>query len=93
MAIRIALGGAPTAVIALVLRRVALLVGVGLLAGTGISAWAEKFVGGLLYGLPPRDPTTVVGAVVLLAVTGALAVWFPARKATRTDPLEALRES
>ena len=93
MAIRIALGGAPTAVTALVLRRVALLVGVGLLAGTAIGASAEKFVGGLLYGLPPRDPTTFVGAAVLLAVTGTLAVWFPARRASRTNPLDVLGES
>ncbi len=79
--------------IALVLVRVSLLVGVGIIAGTGISIWASKFVGGLIYGLPPREPKTLVGAVVLLCVIGALAGWFPARHAARTDPVAALRQS
>src|SRR6266508_3777798 len=47
---------APTGVIVLVLVRVSLLVGVGIVAGTGISIWASKFVGSLIYGLQPREP-------------------------------------
>jgi putative ABC transport system permease protein len=92
IAIRMALGASPRGVIALVLVRVSLLVGVGIVAGTGISIWAAKFVGGLIYGLPPREPMTLVGAAVLLCVTGALAGWFPARHAARTDPVAALRQ-
>ena len=93
IAIRMALGAAPGAVVATVLGRISLLVGVGIVAGTGISFWAAKFLDSLVYGLPPREPTTLVGAAVLLCVIGGLAVWLPARKATRMDPLEVLRES
>jgi ABC-type antimicrobial peptide transport system permease subunit len=50
-------------------------------------------VGGLIHGLPPREPMTLVGAAVLLCVMGGLAGWFPARKAARMDPVAVLRES
>jgi predicted permease len=93
IAIRIALGAAPSAVVATVLARVSLLVGIGILVGIGLSFWAAKFVDSLVYGLPPREPTTLVSAAVLLCATGGLAVWLPARKAARMDPLEVLRES
>ena len=93
IAIRMALGAAPTAAVALVLARVAVLVGVGILAGTGITLWAAKFVEGLVYGLPPRDPTTIGGAAVVLCAVAVLAVWLPARKATHMDPLQVLRRN
>ncbi len=93
IAIRIALGAAPRAVMALVLTRVTLLVVTGILAGAGISLWAAQFVDGLLYGLHPREPATLVGAAVVLCAVVSLAVWGPTRKATRMDPLAALRES
>ena len=93
MAIRIALGAVPTSVLALVLARVSLLVAVGVVAGGMISLWAAQFVAGLVYGFPPRDAMTLVGAAGLLLASGALAVWIPARRATRLDPLEVLRES
>jgi putative ABC transport system permease protein len=93
IAIRMALGAARRAVVATVLARVSLLVGAGVLAGTGISFWAAKFVDSLVYGLPPREPTTLMGAAILLCVIGGLAVWLPVRKATHMDPLEVLRQS
>jgi ABC-type antimicrobial peptide transport system permease subunit len=93
IAIRMALGAAPTSVVALVLARAAVLVGIGIIAGTAISLWAIKFVDGLIYGLPPREPTTLLGAAVMLCVLGGLAVWLAARKATRVDPLQVLRKS
>jgi predicted permease len=90
--IRIALGADARGVVALVLRRVALLVGTGILLGAAISLWATQFAGSLLYGLEPRDPATLLGAALVLAAIGALAGWLPARRATQIDPAQVLRE-
>jgi len=91
--IRIALGADTSSVVLLILRRVALLVGLGIAAGALVSLWASKYVGSMLYGLDARDPLTFAGAAVTLALVGALAAWLPARRATRIDPCEVLRES
>ena len=90
--IRMALGAAPGGVVRMVLRRVAMLVGVGVLVGAGVSVWASRFVATLLYGLEPRDPLTLVGAALVLSLIGALAGWIPARRAARIDPARVLRE-
>src|SRR4051812_43327124 len=91
--IRMALGAAPGGVVRLVLSRVTLLVGIGVLVGGGISLWVATFVESLLYGLPPRDPATLLGAAVVLAVVGAAAGWLPAHRASRIDPAEVLRNT
>jgi putative ABC transport system permease protein len=91
--IRMALGAAPAGVVRLVLSRVALLVGLGILVGAGASVWLSKFVSTLLYGLQPRDPVTLAGAAVTLAAVGALAGWLPAYRASRIDPAVVLRDS
>jgi putative ABC transport system permease protein len=90
--IRMALGADAAAVVRLVLRRAALLVGLGVVIGAGLSLWASTFVASLLYGLQPRDPVTLVGAAVILAAVGAFAAWLPARRAAHIDPIEVLRE-
>jgi len=89
--IRMALGAGPASAMALVLRRVALLVGAGVMVGTGIALWAGQFVSSLLFGLQPRDPGTFVGAALVLTAIGALAAWLPARRAARIDPAIVLR--
>jgi putative ABC transport system permease protein len=91
--IRMALGAAPGGVVRLVLTRVTLLVGVGVLVGAVVGAWAATFVKTLLYGLEPRDPATLAGAIVVLGAVGLLAGWLPARRASRIDPADVLRES
>jgi len=91
--IRMALGAAPTKVIQLVLSRVSLLVGAGVVVGAAVSVWASRFVATLLYGLEPRDPATLAGAAVLLAAVGGLSGWLPAYRASRIDPAQALRNS
>jgi ABC-type antimicrobial peptide transport system permease subunit len=90
--IRIALGAAPAGVIRLVLSRVAWLVGSGAVVGALVSLSASKLVVSLLYGVEPRDPATLLGAVVTLATVGAFAGWLPAWRASRIDPALVLRE-
>jgi predicted permease len=92
LGIRLALGAAPASVVALVLRRVAMLVGAGVILGAAVSLWAAGFIATLLYGLTPRDPGTLAGAAAILATIGALAGWLPARRAARLDPARVLRE-
>ncbi|HEY7057614.1 MAG TPA: ABC transporter permease [Vicinamibacterales bacterium] len=90
--LRMALGARPAAAVFLVLRRVGLLVLLGVIAGTALSLWASHFVSSLLFGLAPRDSRTLAGAVLVLATIGALAGWLPARRAARIDPARVLRE-
>jgi putative ABC transport system permease protein len=92
LGVRMALGAAPGGVVRLVLRRVAILVGLGVILGSAVSLWVGRFVTTLLYGLQPRDPLTIAGAAVLLVTIGALAGWLPARRASRIDPARVLRE-
>jgi ABC-type antimicrobial peptide transport system permease subunit len=93
LGIRIALGAQPSAVVRLVLWRVARLVGAGVLTGAAISLWASPFVASLLFGLQPRDPATLAGSAAALAAVAALAGWAPACRASRIDPAEVLRQS
>jgi predicted permease len=90
--IRIALGAAPSGVMVLVLRQAALLVATGILIGTGLSLWATRFVSPLLFRLEPHDPPTLAVAILLLAAIGLFAGWLPARRASRLDPAQVLRE-
>jgi putative ABC transport system permease protein len=92
--IRIALGAGPAGAVRLILVRVALLVGLGLVAGAGLSLWAAKFMAAssLIYGLKPRDPATLLTAALVLAAIGAMAGYLPARRASRIDPARVLRE-
>ena len=91
--IRMALGADAGAIERLVLARVSALVGAGIVAGVVASLWATKFVASLLYGLEARDPTTLAGAALTLAIVSACAAWLPAWRASRIDPAEILRRS
>jgi ABC-type lipoprotein release transport system permease subunit len=55
--------------------------------------WAGRFVKTVLYGLPPNDPLTITAAVVVIAAVSGLAGFLPARRASRVDPMDALRQS
>jgi putative ABC transport system permease protein len=90
--IRMALGASSSGVVRLALSQVMLLVGIGVLVGSGVSIWMSKFVATLLYGLEPRDPITLVGAAVVMGSVGAVAGWLPAYRASRIAPAEVLRE-
>ncbi len=91
--IRMALGATRSVVLQLVLGRVWILTGIGIVAGLAISAWAARFVATLLYGLDPTDPVTLLSSAAVLAAVGTLAGWLPAHRASRLDPTTVLRES
>ncbi|HYM25452.1 MAG TPA: FtsX-like permease family protein, partial [Vicinamibacterales bacterium] len=93
LGIRLALGATPAAVVRLVLSHVALIVAIGVIAGAAASAWAARFIASLLYGLPPRDPATFIGAVATLAAVSTVAAFMPAWRASRIEPAEVLREN
>jgi predicted permease len=93
LGIRMALGAAPATVVLLVLARVAKLVGMGVLLGSFVSLWASSFIATLLYGLQPHDPSTLIGAVAILATVAAMAGWLPAWRASRIDPAKVLRNA
>jgi predicted permease len=90
--IRMALGATRGSVIRLVLARVSILVGTGMVVGLAIGAWASRFVATLLYGLEPGDPGTLVASAATLALIGAVAGWLPANRASRLDPTRVLRD-
>ena len=72
-------------------RRVLVLVGVGVLSGVGVSLWASPLLSALLHAVDPGDSLTLIGAVTLLTGFGALAGLVPAWRASRVDPMVALR--
>jgi ABC-type antimicrobial peptide transport system permease subunit len=75
-----------------VLRGVARLLVLGIVLGAAASLGAARFVSSLLYDLEPNDPLTLGGAAAVLVAVGLLAAALPARKASRIDPAEVLRE-
>jgi putative ABC transport system permease protein len=90
--VRIALGSGQGRVVRLVLKEAAVLLAVGLAVGIGLSLWAARAATAMLYGLKPYDPVTLVGAAALLAGVALVASYAPARRASRLDPMDALRE-
>jgi len=89
--IRMALGAAAEDIWTLVVRQGMWLVGVGLILGIGAAAGVSHLLRSLLFGTGPMDPLTYAGVVVLLAGVAFVACYVPARRATRVDPVSALR--
>jgi predicted permease len=89
--IRMALGATPSRVTNMVLREGGLLLALGLAVGVVGSLMLARFIEGLLYGVPSRDPVTLAAVVVLMVSIGLVACWVPAARASRIDPVEALR--
>jgi predicted permease len=89
--IRIALGADRGRVQRLVVREGMTLVAIGAAIGLAGALVATRVLATLLFHLAPSDPPTYVSIVALLAVTALTASWIPARRASRVDPLEALR--
>jgi putative ABC transport system permease protein len=89
---RIALGARPRAVIALILRRNAMPLAIGLIAGLALAAGASIVLRSQLYGLNPLDPAVLVGLITILMFAGFAASAIPTRRAVRVDPITALNQ-
>ena len=89
--IRMAIGAERADVIGMILREAGLLTIAGLVSGTTLALLSAQVAKSLLYGLKPRDPFTLVLAVVTLISVAAIASFLPAYRASRLDPLKALR--
>ncbi len=89
--IRLAIGAQAHSVLGLVLRRGIVVTGIGLLAGLAASLALTRYVGSFLFGVKPTDPVTFGVIGVLLTAVAFLACYVPARRATKVDPLVALR--
>ena len=90
--IRMALGAQRGSVVWLVIREAMGHIAAGTVVGMAAVAASSKLIASLLYGVPPNDPATMLLAVTALGLVCALAAWIPARRASRLDPMAALRE-
>ena len=91
LGIRLALGAQPGFVIWMVMREVLVLLGIGLTLGIPAAMLLGQYVSSQLYGIKPHDPLIATSTTVLLAVVSAAAGLIPAHRASRIDPILALR--
>ncbi|HKV62549.1 MAG TPA: ABC transporter permease [Candidatus Acidoferrum sp.] len=89
--IRMAIGADRGNVLTLILREAGVLTLIGLVIGAGLALASAQTAKSLLYGLKPRDPLALIIAIVLLSAVAALASFWPAHRASKLDPLIALR--
>ena len=89
--IRMALGADAGSILRLIMRDVFSVVAVGVVGGLGISLIATRVLQQILFGLGPRDPVTMIAAVSLLSLVALIAGYVPGRRATKVDPMVALR--
>jgi predicted permease len=91
LGIRVALGAERHEVLSLVMRSGLLLAGVGLAFGLALALALNRLIASLLFGVQPTDTATLVAVTMTMLLVASAACWLPARRATRVDPLEALR--
>ena len=89
--IRLALGALPRQVVGMALRETAVVVFLGLVAGIAAARGRSRLASQFLFGLRPNDPATIVIAAAALSLAAFLAAFFPARRASRLDPMTSLR--
>jgi predicted permease len=89
--IRMALGASAGDVQSRIIRQTLSLAAIGMVLGTGVSWALVQSAGSLLFGVTPRDPATFIGMLLVLTVVALLAGYLPARRASRIDPMVALR--
>jgi ABC-type antimicrobial peptide transport system permease subunit len=90
--VRIALGAQSSNILGLVVRQGIKLVCIGLAAGMVTALLLVRFISSTLYGVSVDDPVTLVSTVLVLGTAALLACLLPALRATRIDPITALRE-
>jgi putative ABC transport system permease protein len=91
LGIRAALGASSSTLLRLVLLRGLMLALVGLVIGVGGTIGLTRFIATILFNTPPRDPMTLAWVAAVLATVAMMACYIPARRATKVDPLVALR--
>ena len=89
--IRAALGATSTSLMRMVLGRGLVLTSVGLAIGLGAALGLTRLMTTILYGVGARDPATLGSVAAVLAAVAAAACYLPARRATKVDPIVALR--
>jgi predicted permease len=89
--IRMALGAATRAVVGTVMKDALGMVALGIVLGTAGALYLSRFLETLLFGIEPHDPSTFTLVAVLFVAVAIVACYFPARRATRVDPVVALR--
>ena len=89
--IRMALGANRGEILAMVLRETVVLLAIGIVVGIVMSLEASRLISTLLFGLKPTDPLTIAAAALLMVLAAAVAGYVPARRASRVDPMVALR--
>jgi ABC-type antimicrobial peptide transport system permease subunit len=78
-------------VLRLILASGARIVGIGILIGTAGALVSTRLISTLLFNVSPYDPVSYIGIIVLLSAIALLACWVPARRATKVNPIVALR--
>jgi putative ABC transport system permease protein len=91
LGIRMALGAQSGSLVRMILKQAALQLGIGVLLGIALAFALAQGVQMLLFGISPSDPVMFAFIVLVLVGTGTLASFIPARRATRIDPVIALR--
>jgi putative ABC transport system permease protein len=89
--IRVALGAQRSNVVTMVIGRGVRLTAVGLAVGLIAAFWLTRLIGKMLFGIGPTDPLTFIGISLLLLGATVVASYIPARRATKVDPMVALR--
>jgi putative ABC transport system permease protein len=90
--VRIAIGAAPASVTRLIVKQASVIIGIGLVVGLGGALMSGRLITALLYNVTPTDPVSIVAAAVFLSAVTMVAALIPARRASLTDPMTALRE-
>jgi putative ABC transport system permease protein len=89
--LRMAIGARPQDVLLLIMRRGAMITGIGIVIGLAAAFGTTRFISSFLYGISPTDPLTFIDVTLILAAVALAAVFVPARRATSIDPMTALR--
>jgi len=89
--LRMALGASHSAVLWLVFRETLTLIATGVVLGLALAVAAARLVSSMLYGLESTNPLIFASATLLLGTVAALATYLPARRATKVEPIVALR--